>query len=236
MSDTFRDRTDAGRKLAGKLMHFAGREDVLVLALPRGGVVVAFEIASAIGAPLDVFVVRKLGVPGHGELAMGAIATGGIRVLNEDLVASLGITESAIDAVTDAETRELRRRESAYRGHRAAPDARKKTVILVDDGIATGATMRAAIDALRLQDPARIVVAVPAAAAATCEELRSLVHELVTLVAADAFFSVSQWYEEFPQTTDEEVTRLLGLTPRAGADQASTSPLRTANRVSDATS
>src|SRR5438309_7594922 len=168
----FRDRTEAGRQLAARLAAYVGRKDVLVLALPRGGVPVAFEVAKALHAPLDIFLVRKLGVPGHEELAMGAIATGGVRVLNNDTVDYLGIPATVIDSITAIELRELERREIAYRGNRPEPDVRGKTVILVDDGLATGSTMRAATEALRQQQPARIVVAVPVSAPQTCAEYR----------------------------------------------------------------
>src|ERR1700694_3139927 len=175
----FRDRREAGRLLAAKLAAYANRPDVIVLALPRGGVPVAYEVARALGAPLDVFVVRKLGVPGYEELAMGAVATGGVRVLNDQFVKRLGIPEHIIDAVAARERRELARRERLYRGGRPPPDARGRTVILVDDGLATGATMHAAIEALRQQNPARIVVAVPAASAETCAALRAEVDDVI---------------------------------------------------------
>src|SRR6266436_1584095 len=172
MPRPFRNRRDAGRLLASKLAAYANRPDVMVLALPRGGVPVAAEVARALGAPLDIFLVRKLGVPGHEEMAMGAIATGGVRVLNDDVVRYLRIPASVIDSVAADELRELERRERAYRGNRPEPDVRGKTVILVDDGLATGSTMRAAVAALRAQQPAEIVVAVPVGAQSTCEELR----------------------------------------------------------------
>src|SRR5688500_16634152 len=175
----FIDREDAGRQLALELAPYAGRPDLLVLALPRGGVPVGFEIARALGAPLDVFLVRKLGVPGHEELALGAIATGGVRVLNPSVVHDLGLTGAIIDAVAEREGHELARREREYRDGRPAPDIAGRTVILVDDGLATGATMRAAAAALRQQGPARLVVAVPVAAAATCDDLRREVDEVV---------------------------------------------------------
>jgi predicted phosphoribosyltransferase len=215
MNGTFRDRIEAGRLLARELMRFAGRDDVIVLALPRGGVPVAYEVAAAIGAPLDVFIVRKLGAPGHHELAMGAIATGGVRVLNDRVVESLGISDAMIDAVAAGELQELQRREAAYRGHCAPLDVRGRMIILVDDGVATGATMHAAIEALSRMHPAGIVVAVPTAAAASCEELRPHVDELVTLMAPEQFVAVGQWYERFPQTTDDEVTRLIEQARRA---------------------
>ena len=205
----FRNRREAGRKLAEKLAAYANRPDVLVLALPRGGVPVAYEVARALGAPLDVFVVRKLGVPGYEELAMGAIATGEVRVLNDDLVVRLGIPEYLIDAVTAREQEELKRRERLYRGGRPVPDVRDRTVILVDDGLATGSTMLAAVRALRQLQPARIVVAVPVAAADTCRALGAEADEVVCAVTPEPFRAVGLWYEDFSQTTDEEVRDLL---------------------------
>ena len=205
----FRDRADAGRLLAERLSHYAGRDDVLVLGLPRGGVPVAAEVARALGASFDVFLVRKLGLPGQEELAMGAIASGGARVLNEELVETLGIPEALIDAVAAREEEELRRRERLYRGERPPPEVEGKTVILVDDGLATGSSMRAAVAALRRRRPARIVVAVPTAPVSTCEELRPEVDELVCARTPQPFYAVGIWYENFNQTTDEEVRRLL---------------------------
>ena len=205
----FADRRDAGRVLTGLLTKYANRDDVLVLALPRGGVPVAFEVAHALRAPLDVFIVRKLGVPGHDELAMGAIATGGVRVLNEDVVGALGLSTKVIDAVAAREERELERRERIYRGARTPPDVRERTVILVDDGLATGSTMRAAVAALRKQRPARIVVAVPVAAAETCEEFKTEVDETVCAATPRMFNGVGRWYEDFSQTSDDEVHELL---------------------------
>ena len=216
----YRDRVEAGRHLAAQLTNYADRADVLVLALPRGGVPVAFEVAEALRAPLDIFLVRKLGVPGQEELAMGAIATGGVRVLNEDVVDYLRIPGAVIDAVAADELRELERRERAYRGDRPAPDVRGKTVILVDDGLATGSTMRAAAAALRQQQPARIVVAVPVSAPQTCDEYRMGVDEIVCAVTPESFQAVGQWYEDFAQTTDEEVHERLA---RAGHKQAAAS-------------
>ena len=206
---TYRDRTEAGRYLAAQLAHYANRDDVLVLALPRGGVPVAYEVAKALRAPLDIFLVRKLGVPGHEELAMGAIATGGLRVLNDDAVEYLGIPGRVIDSVAANELRELERRERAYRGDRPEPEVRGKTVILVDDGLATGSTMRAAAAALRQQNPARIVVAVPVSAPQTCDEYRMGVDEIICAMTPEPFFGVGQWYRDFSQTTDEEVRDLL---------------------------
>ena len=205
----YRDRTEAGRVLAERLRAYADRPDVIVLALPRGGVPVGYEVARALHAPLDVFIVRKLGVPGHEELAMGAVATGGVRVLNEQVVRALRIPDSVIDAVASWELEELRRRERLYRGDRPPPDVRGKTVILVDDGLATGSTMLAAVRALRQQQPARIVVAVPIAAPDTCELLRADVDDVVCAVTPEPFYAVGLWYEDFSQTTDEEVRELL---------------------------
>src|SRR5438477_6983383 len=185
MAKPFRDRTEAGQLLAAQLAAYAQRPDVLVLALPRGGVPVAYEVARALGAPLDVFLVRKLGVPGQEELAMGAIATGGVRVLNAAVVDALHIPPATIAAVAAAEQRELARRERLYRGARPAPDVRGRTVILVDDGLATGATMRAAVAALRQHQPARIVVAVPIAAPSTCDEVRAEVDEIVCAITPE---------------------------------------------------
>jgi predicted phosphoribosyltransferase len=205
----YRDRTEAGRVLAERLGTYADRPEVIVLALPRGGVPVGYEVARALHAPLDVFIVRKLGVPGHEELAMGAVATGGVRVLNDQVVRGLGIPDSVIDAVASWELEELRRRERLYRGDRPPPDVRGKTVILVDDGLATGSTMLAAVRALRQQQPARIVVAVPIAAPDTCELLRAEVDDVVCAVTPEPFYAVGLWYRDFSQTTDEEVRELL---------------------------
>ncbi len=203
----YKDRRDAGRALAARLQQHAGRDDVVVLALPRGGVPVAFEVAEALDAPLDIFLVRKLGVPGQEELAMGAIASGGVRVLNEQVAPY--VTPAAIEAATEREKAELERRERAYRGDRPAPQVRGKRVILIDDGLATGSTMRAAVAAIRQQQPARIVVAVPVGAASTCGTLRSEADEVVCGSTPEPFFGVGQWYEDFTQTTDEEVRHLL---------------------------
>ena len=205
----YRDRIDAGKQLAARLSDYANRDDILVLALPRGGVPVAYEVAKALHARLDIFLVRKLGVPGHEELAMGAIATGGVRVLNDDVVDYLRIPGEVIDAVAADELRELERRERAYRGDRPEPKVRGKTVILIDDGLATGSTMRAAVKALRQQDPARIVVAVPVSAPETCDEYRMGVDEIICGKTPEPFMGVGMWYRDFSQTTDEEVREIL---------------------------
>jgi putative phosphoribosyl transferase len=205
----FRNRTEAGRQLAARLAAYAGRDDVLVLALPRGGVPVAYEVAQALHAPLDVFLVRKLGVPGHKELAMGAIASGGVQVLNEDVVRLLRIPEDAIEAVAGEELQELQRRERAYRGDRPPPNVRGRIVILIDDGLATGSTMRAAVAALRQQQPARIVVAVPVGAAETCAEFEAEADETICARTPEPFYAVGLWYGDFSQTTDAEVHDLL---------------------------
>jgi putative phosphoribosyl transferase len=205
----FQDRRGAGKLLAQELSAHAGRSDVIVLALPRGGVPVAYEVARALNVPLDIFIVRKLGLPGHEELAIGAIGSGGIRVLNHDIVQGLKIPQTLIDTVTRQELQELERRERAYRGDRPSPEVRGRTVILIDDGLATGASMRAAVAALRAQNPARIVVAVPTAAPETCEALRPEVDEIVCATTPEPFYGVGRWYEDFSQTTDEEVRALL---------------------------
>ena len=213
MHPQFRDRREAGQVLADELRAYAGRPDLLVLALPRGGVPVAWEVANALHAPLDVFLVRKLGVPGHEELAMGAIASGGVRVVNDYVVGSLGIPDSAIDAVAAREQQELARRERAYRGNRPAPVVRGRTVILVDDGLATGSTMRAAAAALREQEPSELVVAVPVAARETCEAFQDEVDAVVCAITPEPFYAVGMWYRDFSQTTDEEVHELLEHQP-----------------------
>jgi predicted phosphoribosyltransferase len=205
----FRDRFDAGRHLAARLRHYAGRPDVVVLALPRGGVPVGYEVARALGASLDVFVVRKLGVPGHEELAMGAIASGGVRVLNKEVLRELPISDEDLDAVSAREQLELSRREEEYRGARPPADVRGKTVILVDDGLATGSTMRAAVAALRRLGPARIVVAVPVGARSTCAELAREADEAVCAEEPEPFHAVGLWYYDFAQTSDDEVRDLL---------------------------
>jgi putative phosphoribosyl transferase len=210
----FRNRSEAGRLLAELLRRYASRDDVIVLALPRGGVPVAHEVARALGAPLDVFLVRKLGVPGQEEFAMGAIATGGALVLDEDVVRTLGISRQELGRVISAEQRELQRREAAYRAGRDPPNLEGKTVILVDDGLATGSTMRAAALAVRQQRPARIVVAVPVAAAETCDEFRGDVDEIVCALTPEQFRAVGLWYDDFSQTSDEEVRELLARAPQ----------------------
>ncbi|HCF29092.1 MAG TPA: phosphoribosyl transferase [Cyanobacteria bacterium UBA11049] len=207
----FKDRTEAGQVLARKLAAYANHADVVVLALPRGGVPVAFEVATALNVPLDVFLVRKLGVPGQSELAMGAIASAGVRVLNQDIVRSLRLSNAVIDKVAAQEQQELERRERLYRDHRPIPQLHERTVIIVDDGLATGATMRAAIEAIRQQQPARIVVAVPISSPETCRDLAVEVDEIICVGTPQPFCSVGLWYEDFPQTTDEEVRNLLKL-------------------------
>ncbi len=209
MIQRFRNRTEAGLLLAKKLAAYAGRPDVLVLALPRGGVPVGFEVAKALHAPLDFLIVRKLGTLGQEELAMGAITSGGVQVLNDEVVRALGISEEEIDSVAAKEQKELERRERVYRGRRAAPDVHGRTVILVDDGIATGTTIRVAIAALKTQSPSRLVVAVPVAPFSTCEELREEVDEVVCLLSPKEFWAIGLWYQNFPQTSDEEVCNLL---------------------------
>jgi erythromycin esterase-like protein/predicted phosphoribosyltransferase len=217
----FRDRTEAGRVLARRLTAYTARPDVVVLALPRGGIPVAEQVAAAIGAPLDVFVVRKLGVPGHEELAMGALASGGVRVLNADIVEALGIERALVDTVTASELEELERREQDYRGGRPPLEVKGKTAILVDDGLATGASMRAAVEALRLRDAAAVVVAVPVGAPESCRQLGSLADDIVCAVTPQPFRAVGLWYDDFAQTTDDEVRAALAraappaTTPRA---------------------
>ena len=226
-----RDRIDAGRQLAAQLTEYAGRSDVLVLALPRGGVPVAFEVATALGAPLDVFLVRKLGVPGHPELAMGAIAAGGVEVLSEDLIRDLAIPRALIQQVAVRERLELERRDRLFRGNRQPSILRDRTIILVDDGLATGSTMEAAIVALRAQAPAKIVVAAPVGARDTCERLGRLADRVVCLATPEPFNAVGLWHEQFSQTTDEEVTRLLALADGSVRPSSSRSTKR-ANPVS----
>ena len=208
-SFTFQDRADAGRQLAEELLEYGGRDDVIVLALPRGGVPVGFEVAHRLNVPLDVFVVRKLGVPGHEELAMGAIASGGVRVLNEDVLYVIPDAQAIVEMVTATERAELERRERNYRDDRPAPDVKGKIVILVDDGLATGATMRAAAAALRQQGTAKIIIAVPVGAPSTCHEIRNAADDVICLISPGSFIGVGQYYEDFSQTTDEEVRDLL---------------------------
>lgn len=215
----FRDRYDAGETLAARLREFAGRPDVIVLALPRGGVPVGYVVARELGVPLDVFVVRKLGTPGQPELAMGAIASGGVRVLNRDVVDSLAIPDWAIEQVTRQEEAELQRREGQYRGNRSPLQMRGKIAILVDDGLATGSSMRAAAAALRKAGAAGIVVAVPVASRATCDQLREEGNDVVCATTPEPFFAVGQWYKDFDQTSDEEVRDLLDRTVVSGGSQ-----------------
>jgi putative phosphoribosyl transferase len=208
----FRDRTDAGKILASKLTHYANRPDLLVLGIPRGGVPVAFEVATALNAPLDICLVRKLGVPGNQELAMGAIAADGFEVLNEDLLDWLRISGHTIAEVGDRELHELQRRDRIYRGDRSLPTIRDLIIILVDDGLATGATMRAAIGVLKHQQPQRLIIAIPVAPLDTCNELRAEVDEMVCLMTPKHFSGIGRWYEDFTQTTDEQVCELLNAT------------------------
>lgn len=205
----FTNRADAGRQLAGWLSAYAGRADVVVLALPRGGVPVAAEVAARLGAPLDVFLVRKLGVPGHPELAMGAIAEGGVTVVSSGILAELGIPRTALDQVAARERLELERRDVQYRGGRERPSVRDKVVILIDDGLATGATMEAAVMALREHHPARIVVATPVGAREACERLSQIADEVVCALIPASFVAVGQWYQDFGQTSDDEVKALV---------------------------
>jgi putative phosphoribosyl transferase len=205
----YKDRAEAGQNLAERLAAYKNRADVIVLGLPRGGVIVAFEVAQALSAPLDVFVVRKLGVPDQPELAMGAIASGGVRVLNEDVVQMMRIPNEVIDAVAAREQQELERREQLYREGRPALEVRERIVILIDDGLATGSTMRAAAAALRNRQPARIVMAVPVAASSTCDEFKTEVDEVICAETPEPFYAVGLWYRDFAQTTDEEVRELL---------------------------
>ncbi len=211
----FRNRTEAGQQLAKKLSLYANRGDVLVLGLPRGGVPVAYEVAVALNVPLDICLVRKLGAPGNKELAMGAIGMGGVMVLNHDVVESLQVSPEAIAKVVELEEKELERRDRAYRGDRPFGDLQGRAIVLVDDGIATGATLRAAIATLRQQKPASIIVAVPVAPLSTYNELKAEVDEVVSLVTPERFYSISVWYDQFEQTTDEEVRHLLQQHPSA---------------------
>lgn len=210
----FKNRKEAGQSLAEKLSAYANRDNVTVLALPRGGVPVAFEVSSALRAPLDVLIVRKLGVPGHEELAMGAIASGGVRVLNEGIVASLQIPSETVETVVAQEHRELARREKSYRGERPPLALQGRTVILIDDGVATGATMRAAVSALRKLSPARLVVAVPTAAKEAYAALQDQADEVIALATPEPYVSVGTWYQNFSQTSDEEVRQLLAASAK----------------------
>jgi len=216
MEGIFPDRAEAGRLLGLKLSKYAGAPDVIVLGLPRGGVPVAYEVARALRVPLDVFIVRKLGVPGFEELAVGAIASGGVRVLNEEVANALPNADVIIEAVTERESAEVERREHEYRGGRPAPELQNKTVILIDDGLATGATMRAAVAALRQRGAAKIVVAVPVGPPDTCKEFEDVADEVVCASAPEFFQAVGQYYEDFSQTSDEEVRDLLARAAREG--------------------
>lgn len=216
----FVNRTDAGQRLAGKLTGYKNRADVLVLGIPRGGVPVALEVAKRLFAPLDVFLLRKLGVPGHEELAFGAIASGGVRLLDQEVTGALHIPDEAIESVTTAEMKELKRRERIYRGARPALNVRGKTVIVVDDGIATGSSIRAGIQALRQLQPARIVVAAPVAPIRTCNQLRSEADEVVCVLTPQSFYAIGQFYEDFSQVSDEEVLALLDQANQAAMRQA----------------
>ena len=218
----FQDRTEAGQRLAEKLTEYANRPDVIVLALPRGGVPVAFQVAHALHAPLDVFIVRKLGVPGHEELAMGAIAGSGVRVLNREVIEGWHIPQEVIDSVTRNEAIELERRERLYRDYRPLPEIKGKTVLLIDDGLATGSTMRAAVRALREGRPARLVAAVPVAGGVAYERMRHLADDVICAEMPDPFYSVGMWYRNFSQTTDEEVRVLLKSAWQEGATTSST--------------
>jgi len=208
-SGPFADRREAGKELAARLAAYGGRPDIVVLALPRGGVPVAYEIAKALDAPLDIFLVRKIGMPGHAEYAIGAIASGGVRVLSDDVIRWHGIPDSQIETIARQELAELQRREREYRQGRALTDLRGRTVILVDDGLATGSTMRAAVQAVRSHSPSRVVVAVPVGAPSTCAELAALADETVCARMPEPFSAVGLWYRDFSQTTDEEVRMLL---------------------------
>jgi putative phosphoribosyl transferase len=216
MSKPFADRAAAGRVLAEKLSAYAGRDDVIVLALPRGGVPVAYEVARALPAPLDVFLVRKLGAPGHEELAMGAIASGDVVVMNDEVLKAMQVSDEFIAATIDSERQELARRELAYRGDRSPIDVRGRTVILIDDGLATGSTMRAAVTAVRRLHPARIIVAVPIGAPSTCAEFRSIADDVICAVTPEPFRAVGMWYDDFSQTDDDEVSDLLARASGAG--------------------
>lgn len=218
----YRDRRDAGRALAARLRGYSDREDVIVLALPRGGVPVGFEVATALRVPLDVFLVRKLGVPGHEELAFGAIASGGILALDGDIVRQLGISRATIERVIAREAAELERRERAYRDDLPPPELRGRTITLVDDGLATGSTMMAAAAAVKQEQPARVIVAVPVAAADACERLRQEADEVICLLTPSPFHAVGIWYEDFRPVSDEEVRRLLAAAGRPAARSTET--------------
>jgi predicted phosphoribosyltransferase len=218
MERAFPNRAEAGRLLGEKLQRYAGRNDVIVLGLPRGGVPVAYEVAQRLGIPLDVFIVRKLGVPGFEELAAGAIASGGVRVLNEDVLRALPNADEIIESVTAKETAELERREKSYRDDRPAPELRDRVVILVDDGLATGATMHAAVKALRQRDVAKIVVAVPVGPPDTCREFQDEADETICATAPEFFQAVGQYYEDFSPTSDEEVRELLARAAQKASD------------------
>jgi predicted phosphoribosyltransferase len=222
MDRTFATRREAGKELAKKLATYEHRPDVLVLALPRGGVPVAYEVARALQVTLDVFLVRKLGVPGHEELAMGAIATGGVRVLDKEITTEMDIPEQVIDAVVQREQEELQRRERLYRGDRSTPSVRGRTVILVDDGMATGSSMRAAAIAVRQMQPSKLIVAVPVAAQQTCDDFKDEVDEVICALTPEPFMAVGTWYSDFSQTNDDEVRQLL---ERAAGEQRDKSPV-----------
>ena len=222
MDRTFATRREAGKELAKKLATYEHRPDVLVLALPRGGVPVAYEVARALQVTLDVFLVRKLGVPGHEELAMGAIATGGVRVLDKEITTEMNIPEQVIDAVVQREQEELQRRERLYRGDRSTPSVRGRTVILVDDGMATGSSMRAAAIAVRQMQPSKLIVAVPVAARQTCDDFKDEVDEVICALTPEPFMAVGTWYSDFSQTNDDEVRQLL---ERAAGEQRDKSPV-----------
>lgn len=209
MIDRYKNRQHAGRELADSLMQYENQHDAIVLGLPRGGVPVAAEVAQALNLPLDIFVVRKLGTPGHEEMAMGAIASGGVRILSKGLIQALNISQSQINATTEKELQELKRRESAYRDNKAMPELQNKTVILIDDGMATGSTMKAAIQGLRQHNPAKIVVALPVGSEEACKKIGQIVDELTCLMIPHNFGGVGAWYDRFDQTSDEEVRHLL---------------------------
>jgi putative phosphoribosyl transferase len=220
MALPFRDRADAGRQLAAALHNYAQVSDVQVLALPRGGVPVGYEVAAELGAPLDVLIVRKLGTPGQPELAMGAIAGGGVRVLNPDVVDMLGLSSAAIDRVAEQELQEVERRERLYRGERPPLNVENRTVIVIDDGVATGSTFRAALQCLRGQKPRKLIAAFPVGAAGTVEHLRGLADEVICLETPEPFMAISLWYEDFPQVEDQEVRAMLERNRSGAASSA----------------